>query len=289
VSIKDDIADQCVSRAVQRVVGGGEQRVGAAALPPLGQQRGRQVRIAERHRPVRGHQLHLPPQRLGAGQRGQVGRGGQLLVGTDQLDVVPAEAVHVPAAERHLAVRGAAQRPAFQQVHAGGGQVRERAAHGVQPGVRADPGGRGQRPEPVPRQRPADPVALRAAFLGHRVDDHPPVAVPVVPAAVEDTRPALVEQPDAAGGERVAGLPPVAIGGEPALPAHSGEDHPARALPDAENVEQLGQRAHGHPAIVDVAEMVAEQVPQDGPRLHEASITGTGRGCQHKHERYYVS
>ena len=90
----------------------------------------------------------------------------------------------------------------------------------------ADPGGRGQRPEAVPGERPADPVALRAALLGNRVDHvdhHAPGAVPVVRATIEDARPALVEHPDAPGGECVAGLPPVAVGGEPAFPAHPGE------------------------------------------------------------------
>src|SRR5271169_4217504 len=125
--------------------------------------------------------------------------------------------------------------------------------------MRADPGGRGQRPEAVPGERPADPVALRPAILGHGIDHHAPVAVPVVTAAIEDARPALVEHPDAPGGERVAGLPPVAVGGEPAFPAHPGERHPARALPDAEYVEQLGQGAHwhwGHGVAVDVAEVI---------------------------------
>jgi hypothetical protein len=51
MSLKHDIADEGVGRAVQRVVGGGEQRVGAATLPPVGQQRGQQVRVAERQRP----------------------------------------------------------------------------------------------------------------------------------------------------------------------------------------------------------------------------------------------
>src|SRR5208282_6698669 len=115
--------------------------------------------------------------------------------------------------------------------------------------------------------------ALRAALLGHRVDHHPPSAVPVVTAAIEDARAALVEHLDAPAGERVAGLPAVTVGGEPAFATHPGEHHPARALPDAEHVEQPGQGAHRYSAlppfeaIVDVAEVVPEQVPQDGPRL----------------------
>ncbi len=77
MSLKHDIPDEGVGRAVQGVVGRGEQRVGAASLPSFGQQRGRQVRVAERQRPVGGHQLDLPAQGVGAGQRGQRGRVGQ--------------------------------------------------------------------------------------------------------------------------------------------------------------------------------------------------------------------
>ena len=50
MSLKHDIPDEGVGWAVQRVVGGGEQRVGAAPLPPFGQQhgggRGSQVQMA---------------------------------------------------------------------------------------------------------------------------------------------------------------------------------------------------------------------------------------------------
>ena len=57
----DDVAHIGIGGAVQGVVSHGEQRVGAASLPSLGQQRGGQVGVAERQRPVRGDQLHLPP------------------------------------------------------------------------------------------------------------------------------------------------------------------------------------------------------------------------------------
>ena len=53
---RDDVARIGIGGAVQGVVSRGEQRVGAAALPPLGQQCGGQVGVAERQRPVRGDQ-----------------------------------------------------------------------------------------------------------------------------------------------------------------------------------------------------------------------------------------
>jgi hypothetical protein len=74
--VKRHIPDKRFCGAVQRIVGRGEQLVRAPPRPALGQQRGGQVGIAERQRPVGGHQLHLPPQRLGTGQRGQLDRPG---------------------------------------------------------------------------------------------------------------------------------------------------------------------------------------------------------------------
>ena len=154
-------------------------------------------------------QFHLLPDCIRTGQPGQLRERWQLLVGDSQFQVVTAETVQIPAAVGHVQVGVPAVGPAFQQVDPGCREARQRAGHGVQPGMRADPGGSG---EGQTRARPANEVTLRPVFLRHHVDHHAPGAVPVVTAAVEDAGPALVEHPDAPASESVTGLPAVTVG-----------------------------------------------------------------------------
>ena len=78
---------------------------GRDAPASLQKQRCREVRVSERQGPGRRHQLHLLPQGVSPGQPGELSDRVHLVVGGDELDVVAAEPLKIPAAGSHLPVR----------------------------------------------------------------------------------------------------------------------------------------------------------------------------------------
>src|SRR5579875_615074 len=143
----------------------------------------------------------------------------------------------------------------------------DEVAHLVAEVVRGDEEPVAERTEAEEAQALSQPVALAATWLGERVGDEQPTAVPAgLPAAVDPVGP-LLDQLQPPRAERVTRRPALATGDQPALPGHAREGGAQGVPGDTELLGDSHQRPYPDLLLAQRPDVVAVEGEEQGARV----------------------